>query len=95
MPGPNDYHIDKHGELQPGLGKDEPSEAQKAGIRSASAAKLQAIKDELAAAGAQLSEKEKVLIAREEEQIAKERELAKREAALAKAEKKAGVPAGE
>lgn len=82
MPGPNDYHI-IDGEVLPGLGKDEPNDAQRAGMRSAGAAKIQLLKEELAAAGAELSEKERMLMIREQE-------LEKREQAIAVAEVAAG-----
>lgn len=90
MPGPNDYHVIMDGEtpnLHPGLGKDEPSEQQRTKMRDAGAAKIQRMKEELAAAGAELTEREKTL-------IAKEQALEKRERELAAAERAAAVPAG-
>jgi hypothetical protein len=76
MPGPNDYHLDAGGILQPGLGKDEPTESQRAGMKAAGAAALHAYKEELAAAGAALTEQQRALVKREQELEARERALA-------------------
>lgn len=91
-PGPNDYHVVADGSLEPGLGKDEPSDEQRAGIRSAGAARLQALKQELEEAGAALTEKEREVMAREQAAIEKERALEAREKAIAKAEAAAKKP---
>lgn len=80
-PGPNDYHIPKDGgDIQPGLGEDEPSEAQRAGLRSRGAAHLAKLKEALAEETAALSVKEQELLKKEEG-------IARREAALEAREK--------
>lgn len=86
MAGPNDYNVVSDGHLEPGLGKDEPSEAQRLGMRSAGAARLEALKKELEEAGAALTEKERELLAKEQAQEKRERDLEAREAAVRKAE---------
>ena len=92
MPGPNDAHME--GDLMmPGLGADEPSEEMKAGMRSASMAKLTALREAQNARAEALSDKEKELLAREEAQALVASTLAAREAAIAKAEAKAEAKA--
>lgn len=88
MPGPNDQHIVEDGTAMPGLGADEPSDEQKAGIRSKSAAAMLKMKEELALAGAELSEKERALVAQEEALIKREREVKAKEDALDRQTKK-------
>lgn len=86
VPGPNDYNVVADGTLEPGLGRDEPSEQARLGMRSAGAARLVALKEELEAAGAALTEKERALMEKEREQEERERALEAREKALGKAE---------
>ena len=86
MPGPNDYHLTASGELEPGLGKDELSEAQRAALTSKGAAKMLQLKQELELAGAQLTEQQRELALKEEQQIKRERELEARERRLAERE---------
>jgi hypothetical protein len=57
-PGPNDYHMQGDA-IQPGLGDDEPTEAQRAGIRSRGAAHLAKLKER------ELLDKEQALLERE------------------------------
>ena len=92
MPGPNDLHM--VGDLtEPGLGADEPSEEMKAGMRSASMAKLTALRQAQEKRETELSGKEKELLAREEAQVLAASALAAREAAIEKAEAKAAAKA--
>lgn len=83
----NDYHL-KGDELHPGLGSDEPSEEQKAGMKSAGAARLLRLKEEIDLASAELTDKEKKILAREQAAIEKEEALIARERALDAAENK-------
>lgn len=92
MPGQNDYNLDKEGELQPGLGKDELSPEAAARMKARSALAAASLRQEIETKTAELSEKEREL---EEKQRAhdlaaldlKKRETAlrRREEALAKA----------
>lgn len=94
MPGPNDYNVVMDGDtitLEPGLGKDEPSEQARLKMRDNGQAKMLRLKEELLAQGAALTERERAAVAREEAAIAKERELEARERALAAQEKAAGA----
>lgn len=91
----NDYHFNhESGDLQPGLGKDEPTEEQKAGVRTASREIIQRMREEFKAQEAGLNERERAMVAaeaaqvaRERAQEAKEREFEARERALVAAEK--------
>lgn len=94
MAGPNDHHIDTSGQLQPGLGKDEPNEAIKAAARRAGAAEIEAQKAELAKHAEGLSSLERDLLAQQEAQAKKATELEEREKALLKAEAEAAAKKG-
>lgn len=93
MPGPNDYHVtfaDDDTEkkvpiINEGLGKDEPSESQRAGARSAAVKRLEELKKEVADAGDALTEKERAIAIREQALEARERELVAALAAQARA----------
>lgn len=91
MPGPNDYHIRKGGELEPGLGKDELSEAQRAALRSRGGDKLAKLKEQMELEAAQLSEKEKELAEAQDALALREREIEAREQALAARESEKDV----
>lgn len=96
MAGPNDYNVivGENGEtsLAPGLGKDEPSEQAKAEAKVKGQAKLEAMKEELRVAHADLTEKERAVLKREEAAIRRERDLEEREKALAAKEAGAKKP---
>jgi hypothetical protein len=82
-PGPNDYHMQGDA-IQPGLGDDEPTEAQRAGIRSRGAAHLAKLKDDLAIASAELTVKERELLDKEQALLERERKLELAEKASSK-----------
>lgn len=84
VPGPNDYHINPKGNLESGLGPDEPDERARrkiGGAAAAAQARLDAMKLELQAEATGLTEREIAL-------AEKEKELARREARLVAAENK-------
>jgi len=86
-PGPNDHHVvfaDRVAEdgtktkvptLEPGLGKDEPSDAVRAGARDAATKRLEQLKKEVAAAGDEVEEKRLELEAQKAELAAERAEL--------------------
>jgi molecular chaperone GrpE (heat shock protein) len=94
--GPNDFHIDKNGEIAPGLGKDEPSEIAKKDARAAGTAAQKQLQAELAAQAGELSAQERQLnaereaLAREQAQVAEQ----KKELERLLAEAKAAAPKG-
>jgi len=81
----NDYHLDKDGNLRPGLGADEPNKAQKAAAAEASRRAMEKLREELKAAGKELTQKEETLAEREAELERREQELREREAAVLEA----------
>lgn len=84
----NDYHI-KDGELQPGLGADEPDDEMKEAMKTRGMSTVLRMRKQVEEAKAGLSVKEQALLAKEQElalahakQEAREKDLKKREAEL-------------
>jgi hypothetical protein len=90
MAGPNDHHIDKNGEIQPGLGRDEPSEIAKLAAKDAGSAATKALKAELQKQAGELSAREREVLAQQEalaraakDLEAQQNDIARRESELA------------
>lgn len=88
-PGPNDYHVAPDGVLMPGLGADEPTADEKAGVRITGQKKINEMKEKLAEKDALLSEKDRRLIEKERALEARERAIEAAEKAAEKAAKAA------